>query len=129
MVAEQSNVTISCRNQHNSTVYQVLLERLPAQQPWLIIGVCKKVDMGLLREDYSDRGVVSCGDELDVSLQLSDVQPEDAGLYRCRFSTDAGERSVMVLLRVPTAGRTSEHAAVPLFLSQDAAFIIFSLLF
>lgn len=102
LVAEQNNnVTISCNHKHNSTVYQVILEKMPHGQPWGIIGVCKKVDGGLVGEDYSDSGRVSCADSLDVSLHLTGVVQEDGGFYRCTFSTDAGEQTTTVLLTVP----------------------------
>ncbi|XP_033988341.1 CD226 antigen isoform X2 [Trematomus bernacchii] len=111
LVAEpDSNLTISCNHEHNGTVYQVVLERVPPG-PSGIIGICKKVDGGgllkegeLLEEDYSERGQVSCEDSLDVSLHLTGVQAEDGGLYRCTFSTDAGVRTTTVLLTVPPQG-------------------------
>ncbi|XP_067342152.1 CD226 antigen isoform X1 [Channa argus] len=101
LVAEQNdNVTIGCNHKTNGTVYQVILERIPHGQRSFIIGVCKKVDGGLVREDYSERGTVSCGDILDVSLRLNGVEQEDGGFYRCRFSTDAGEQTTTVLLTI-----------------------------
>lgn len=103
LVAEQnSNLTISCNHGHNGTVHQVILERIP--QPWGIIGVCKKVEGGLVSEDYSDRGRVSCADNLDISLHLTGVVQEDEGFYRCTFSTDAGLQTTTVLLTVPPSG-------------------------
>ncbi|XP_070784603.1 CD226 antigen [Enoplosus armatus] len=105
LVAEQdNNLNISCKHEHNGTVYQVILEKMPHGQPWGIIGVCKKVEGGLLGEDYSDRGRVSCTDSLDVSLHLTGVAQEDGGFYRCTFSTDAGVQTTTVLLTVPTPG-------------------------
>uniref|UniRef100_UPI0037E7F3A8 CD226 antigen isoform X2 n=1 Tax=Semicossyphus pulcher TaxID=241346 RepID=UPI0037E7F3A8 len=105
LVAEPSdNLTISCNHEHNGTVYQVILEKMPRGQPWSIIGVCKKVEGGLVGEDYSDRGRVSCADSLDVSLHLTGVVPEDGGFYRCTFSTDAGVQTTTVLLTVPPPG-------------------------
>lgn len=105
LVAEQNNnVTIRCNHQHNSTVYQVNLERMPHGQPWSIIGVCKKVEGKLLSEDYTERGTVSCVSSLDASLHLTDVEQEDGGFYRCRFSTDAGEKTTTVQLTVSTPG-------------------------
>lgn len=106
LVAElNNNVTISCNHWHNSTVYQVNLERMPHSQPWIIIGVCKKVEGLLVTEDYTDRGVVSCISSLDVSLHLTDVDQEDGGFYRCRFSTDAGEQTTTVQLTISTPGK------------------------
>ncbi|XP_034026237.1 CD226 antigen isoform X1 [Thalassophryne amazonica] len=106
MDAEQNNnLTISCNHEHNGTVYQVIVEKMPHGQPWTIIGVCKVVDGDLVVEDYSDRGRVSCAHSLDVSLQLTDVVEEDKGFYRCSFSTDAGMQTTTVLLTVPTPGR------------------------
>lgn len=105
LVAEQdNNVTISCNHEHNGTVYQVILEKMPHGQPWGIIGVCKKVEGGLVGEDYSDRGRVSCADSLEVSLHLTGVVLDDSGFYRCTFSTDAGMQTTTVLLTVPTPG-------------------------
>ncbi|XP_041670258.1 CD226 antigen isoform X3 [Cheilinus undulatus] len=102
LIAKQNdNFTISCNHMHNGTVYQVILEKMPNSQPWSIIGVCKKVEGGLVGEDYSDRGRVSCADSLDISLHLTGVEPEDGGFYRCTFSTDAGEQTTTVLLTVP----------------------------
>lgn len=114
LVAEQNNnVTISCNHQQNNTVYQVNLERMPHGQPWIIIGVCKKVEGVLVSEDYSDRGMVSCVSSLDVSLHLTDVEQEDGGLYRCRFSTDAGEQTTTVQLTVSTQGtKTSVYTTM-----------------
>ncbi|XP_034026244.1 CD226 antigen isoform X2 [Thalassophryne amazonica] len=108
MDAEQNNnLTISCNHEHNGTVYQVIVEKMPHGQPWTIIGVCKVVDGDLVVEDYSDRGRVSCAHSLDVSLQLTDVVEEDKGFYRCSFSTDAGMQTTTVLLTVPTPGGIS----------------------
>uniref|UniRef100_A0A3B4WZH3 CD226 molecule n=1 Tax=Seriola lalandi dorsalis TaxID=1841481 RepID=A0A3B4WZH3_SERLL len=103
--AEQnSNLTISCNHKHNGTIHQVILERMPHSQPWGIIGVCKKVEMGLVSEDYSDRGTVSCADSLDVSLHLTGVVLDDGGFYRCTFSTDVGVQTTTVLLSVAIPG-------------------------
>lgn len=99
-----NNLTISCNHEHNGTIYQVIFEKMPHGQPWGIIGVCKKVEGGLVGEDYSDRGRVSCADSLDVSLHLTGVVQEDGGFYRCTFSTDAGVRTTTVLLTVPPPG-------------------------
>lgn len=111
LVAEQSsNLTVSCKHKHNATIYQVILERMPHGEPWGIIGVCKKVEGGLVGEDYSDRGRVSCTDSLDVSLHLTGVVQEDGGFYRCTFSTDAGVQTTTVLLTVPPAGTKSMHS-------------------
>ncbi|XP_071341445.1 CD226 antigen isoform X2 [Trachinotus anak] len=105
LVAEQNNnLTISCNHRHNGTVHQAILERMPHGQPWGIIGVCKTVEMGLVGEDYSDRGRVSCADSLDVSLHLTGVVLDDAGFYRCTFSTDAGVQTTTVLLTVAIPG-------------------------
>ncbi|CAB1414354.1 unnamed protein product [Pleuronectes platessa] len=105
LVAEQdSNLTISCDHKHDGTVYQALLERMPSGQPWGIIGVCKQVDGGLVGEDYSDRGQVSCAKSLDVNLHLTGVVLDDRGFYRCTFNTDAGVRITTVLLTVVTPG-------------------------
>lgn len=102
LVAQQNdNLTIHCNHIHNGTIYQVILEKMPHNQPWSIIGVCKKVEGGLVGEDYSDRGRVSCEDSLDISLHLTGVVPEDGGLYKCTFSTDSGEQTTTVLLTVP----------------------------
>ncbi|XP_078136795.1 CD226 antigen isoform X2 [Sander vitreus] len=101
VIETDNNLTISCNHEHNGTIYQVILEKMPHGQPWGIIGVCKKVEGGLVGEDYSDRGRVSCADSLDVSLHLTGVVQEDGGFYRCTFSTDAGVRTTTVLLTVP----------------------------
>lgn len=106
---EDNNLTISCNHEHNGTVYQVILEKMPHGHPWGIIGVCKKVEGGLLAEDYSDRGRVSCTDSLDVSLHLTGVVQQDGGFYRCTFSTDAGVQTTTVLLTVPPPG-TQTHS-------------------
>ncbi|KAM9712968.1 CD226 antigen isoform 1-T1 [Menidia menidia] len=105
LVAElSSNLTIRCAHHHNATVYQVILERMLHGQPWNIIGVCKKVEGGLVGEDYSERGRVDCADSLDVSLQLTDVAQEDSGFYRCTFNTDVGVQTTTVQLTVAAAG-------------------------
>ncbi|KAG7526432.1 CD226 antigen isoform X1 [Solea senegalensis] len=105
LLAEQNNnLTISCNHKHNGTVYQALLERMPHGQRWGIIGVCKKVEGGLVGEDYSDRGRVNCHDSLDVNLQLTGVAMDDGGFYRCTFNTDAGVQTTTVLLTVVTQG-------------------------
>ena len=105
LVAEENNnLTISCNHEHNGTVYQVILEKMPHGHPWRIIGVCKKAEGSLVSEDYSDRGAVSCTDSLDISLRLTGVVPEDGGFYRCTFSTDAGVQTTTVLLTVPPPG-------------------------
>ncbi|XP_053198647.1 CD226 antigen [Scomber japonicus] len=105
LVAEQnSNLTLSCNHKHNGTVYQIILERMVHGHPWDIIGVCKKVEGGLVGEDYSDRGRINCADSLDISLHLTGVAQEDGGFYRCTFNTDAGMRTTTMLLTVPPPG-------------------------
>uniref|UniRef100_A0A3Q3NCM8 CD226 molecule n=1 Tax=Mastacembelus armatus TaxID=205130 RepID=A0A3Q3NCM8_9TELE len=105
LVAEQNNnLTINCNHQHNGTVYQAVLQKMPHGQLWDLIGVCKNVDGGLVGEDYSNRGQVICADSLDVTLHLTHVIQEDAGFYRCIFSTDVGEQTVTVLLTVLVPG-------------------------
>ncbi|XP_039982480.1 CD226 antigen [Xiphias gladius] len=105
LVAEQNNnLTLSCNHERNTTVYQVILEKMLHGQSADIIGVCKKVEGGLVHEDYSDRGRVSCAHSLDVSLHLTGVVLDDGGFYRCTFSTDAGVQTTTVLLTVFTSG-------------------------
>ncbi|KAM9333481.1 LOW QUALITY PROTEIN: CD226 antigen [Pholidichthys leucotaenia] len=108
LVAEQNNnLTIRCNRQHNGTIYQVILERMLHGQSWGIIGVCKKVEGGLVGEDYSDRGRVNCADSLDISLHLTDVTEGDNGFYRCTFNTDAGVQTTTVQLTVIPPGGIS----------------------
>lgn len=99
---ENDNVTISCKNEHNGTVDQVLLEKMPHGQTWSIIGECEKHD--LLTKDYRDVPGLRCTDTLDVSLQLTSVGQQDGGFYRCTFSTDAGLQTTTVLLTVSPSG-------------------------
>lgn len=109
LIEEQNNnLTLSCNHKHNGTVYQVIVERMAHGQSWGIIGVCKKVEGGLVGEDYSDRGRISCEDSLDVSLHLTGVGQEDGGFYRCTFSTDAGMQTTTVLLTVLPAGTETD---------------------
>uniref|UniRef100_A0A3Q3NE32 CD226 molecule n=1 Tax=Mastacembelus armatus TaxID=205130 RepID=A0A3Q3NE32_9TELE len=110
LVAEQNNnLTINCNHQHNGTVYQAVLQKMPHGQLWDLIGVCKNVDGGLVGEDYSNRGQVICADSLDVTLHLTHVIQEDAGFYRCIFSTDVGEQTVTVLLTVLVPAAALSH--------------------
>ena len=81
---------------------------MPCGQTSDITGVCKKVDGGLVDEDYSDRGRVRCADSLDVSLHLTGVVLDDAGFYRCTFSTDVGVRTTTVQLTVSTSGTKTD---------------------
>lgn len=105
LVAEENdNVTISCKNEHNGTVDQVFLDKMPHGQTWSIIGECKKVKHGLLADDYRDVRGLRCTDTLDVSLQLTGVGQQDSGFYRCTFSTDAGLQTTTVLLTVSPSG-------------------------
>lgn len=104
LVEQNSNLTIRCNYQHNGTVNQVILERMLHGQSWTIVGVCKKVEEGLVAEDYSDRGRVSCEDSLDMSLHLTDVTQEDNGFYRCTFNTDAGQQTTTVQLTTVASG-------------------------
>ncbi|XP_029313117.1 LOW QUALITY PROTEIN: CD226 antigen [Cottoperca gobio] len=119
-----NNLTLSCNHEHNGTVYQVILEKMPHSQPWGIIGVCKKVEGGLLKEDYSDRGRVSCADSLDVSLHLTGVVQADGGFYRCTFSTDAGVQTTTVLLTVPPPGFSLDVYMMYIYIGAAAAVLI-----
>lgn len=101
---ENDNVTISCKNAHNGTVDQVSLEKMLHGQTWSNIGECKKVKHDLLTVDDRDVRGLSCTDTLDVSLQLTGVGRQDAGFYRCTFSTDAGLQTTTVLLTVSSSG-------------------------
>lgn len=103
---ENDNVTISCKNEHNSTVDQVLLEKMPHGQTWGIIGECKKAKHDLLTIDYRDARGLRCTDTLDVSLQLTSVGQQDGGFYRCTFNTGAGLQTTTVLLTVSPSGTT-----------------------
>uniref|UniRef100_A0A3Q1FA64 CD226 molecule n=1 Tax=Acanthochromis polyacanthus TaxID=80966 RepID=A0A3Q1FA64_9TELE len=108
LVAEQNNnLTIRCNHQHSGIVSQVILEKMLHGETWRIIGVCKKVEGGLVGEDYSDRGQVNCADSLDVSLHMTDVVQEDSGFYRCTFNTDAGVKTTSVQLTVTAPETTS----------------------
>lgn len=106
LVAEQhSNTTLVCDRQRNDTVHKVTLERrLHDNQPWGLIGACRKIEGGPLAQNYSDRGRLSCTDTLGVSLHLTDVQQQDAGLYRCTWSTDGALQTTITLLKVLPAG-------------------------
>uniref|UniRef100_A0A3P9PEG0 CD226 molecule n=1 Tax=Poecilia reticulata TaxID=8081 RepID=A0A3P9PEG0_POERE len=101
---ESSNLTITCKHPHNGTIYQVILEKMPPGRSWVIIGICKKVEGGLVGEDYSERGRVNCADSLDLSLHLTDVASGDDGLYRCTFNTDVGVQTTVVQLRTTPPG-------------------------
>nr|XP_054607098.1 CD226 antigen isoform X3 [Nothobranchius furzeri] len=127
LVAEESNnMTVRCHHRHNTTVYQVIFERRLLGQPWVIIGVCKKVEGGLVGEDYSDRGSVDCTDSLDVSLHLADVAQEDSGFYRCTFNTDVGVRTTTVLLTVaaPAGGFSMTLYMMYIYIGAGAAGLI-----
>ncbi|XP_051910181.1 CD226 antigen [Hippocampus zosterae] len=103
-----SNLTVECNHEHNGTgVHQAVVEHMALGQPWVIIGICKRVEGGVLIEDYSERGLVSCERSMDVSLQLTPVAQEDGGLYRCSFSTDAGLQTNTVLVTVSASGGSS----------------------
>lgn len=111
--AEQGdNLTIACDRRHHATVYRATLERRLHGQDWGVIGVCKKVgglvEVGLVGEEYSDRGRLSCTDTLDVSLRLTGVVQQDGGLYRCTFSTEAGVQASTVLLSVSPTGTKAD---------------------
>nr|XP_061809811.1 CD226 antigen-like [Nerophis lumbriciformis] len=103
MTAEPSgNLTVECKHDRNdTTVHQAVVEHMAPGQAWVIIGICKRVEGGVLIEDYSDRGQVNCQENLDVSLELSPVTQEDGGVYRCSYSTDAGLQTNTVLVTVP----------------------------
>ncbi|XP_077480940.1 CD226 antigen [Stigmatopora argus] len=106
MTAElSSNLTLECKRGGNSTtVHQAVVEHMAPGQSWVIIGICKQVEGGVLIEDYGDRGQVNCQDNLDVILQLSPVLKEDGGYYRCSYSTDAGLQTNTFLVTVPKGG-------------------------
>ncbi|XP_061523081.1 CD226 antigen isoform X2 [Phycodurus eques] len=100
-----SNLTIECNHERNdTTVHQAVLEYMALGQPWVIIGICKRVEGGVLMEDYSERGRIICEQSLDVNLQLTPVVQEDGGLYRCSFSTDVGLQTNTVMVTVPPSG-------------------------
>ncbi|XP_068160596.1 CD226 antigen isoform X2 [Antennarius striatus] len=131
LVSEQNNnLTITCKHEHRGTVYQVILERMLHGQPWVIIGVCKKVEGGLVGEDYSDRGRVDCTDNLDVSLHLTGVMQEDGGFYRCTFSTDSGVQTTTVMLTVPPPGGFSLSVyTMCIYIGTGAAGLILLIVF
>lgn len=105
LVAEEDkNLTISCSYRHSGVVARVVLEKKPHGQPWGPVGACENEEGGLVDEDYSDRGTVSCTHSLDLSLHLTHVAQEDGGFYRCTFSTHEGVRTTTVLVTVPHSG-------------------------
>ncbi|KAJ0022970.1 hypothetical protein NQD34_015104 [Periophthalmus magnuspinnatus] len=101
------NLTLSCTGLPNVTVYQVNMEKRAGVRPWQIIAVCKSLDGGLLTEDYSERGSISCAHTLDISLHLVSVQKEDSGFYRCIFHTDTGTHTTTMTLSVSETGGIS----------------------
>ncbi|XP_010889501.1 CD226 antigen isoform X2 [Esox lucius] len=104
LTAERSeNLTISCIHQHNGSVYRVTLEKLDrgGTGGGVLMALCQLKDGGLFEVNYTDRGVVNCSRRLDADLQLDGVTEQDGGLYRCRFSTDAGDLTTTVRLTVP----------------------------
>ncbi|XP_049604682.1 CD226 antigen isoform X2 [Syngnathus scovelli] len=111
MTAETSgNLSVECNQQRNGTiVHQAMVEHMAFGQPWVIIGICKRVEGGVLSEDYSERGQVTCQQNLDVSLQLTAVAQEDGGLYRCSFSTDTGLQTNTVMVTVLPSGRRADE--------------------
>ncbi|XP_011616809.1 CD226 antigen isoform X2 [Takifugu rubripes] len=102
LVAEQhSNATVFCNREHDNTVHNVTLERMSHDdQPWGVIGVCSSIKGGPVAQNYSDRGRLTCTDALNVRLHLTGVQQQDAGLYRCTWSTDGVLQTTTMLLRV-----------------------------
>lgn len=113
MVEESSNLTINCKQPHNGTIYQVILEKMRVDL-WIIIGICKKVEGGLVKEDYGDSGRVDCADSLDLSLQLIHVASGDDGFYRCVFNTDTGVQTTVVQLTITPPGTHSDVQDVKL---------------
>ncbi|XP_054621808.1 CD226 antigen [Dunckerocampus dactyliophorus] len=99
-----NNLTVECSHGHNGTVLQAVVEHMAPGHPWVVVGICKRVEGGTLSEDYSERGQIACEDSLAVSLHLMAVAQEDGGLYRCSFSTDAGLRTSTVMVTVPPTG-------------------------
>lgn len=106
LVAEQhSNTTVYCNREHDNTIHNVTLERMSHDdQPWGVIGVCSKIKGGPVAQNYSDRGRLTCTDALNVRLHLTGVQQQDAGLYRCTWSTDGILQTTTMLLRVQPMG-------------------------
>lgn len=106
LVAEQhGNTTVVCNRERDNIVHEVTLERMPhGDRPESIIGVCRKSDGGPVAQNYSDRGRLTCTDTLNVNLHLTCVQQQDAGLYRCTWSSDGAPQTTTVLLRVQPTG-------------------------
>lgn len=101
LVAEQhSNTTVFCNCKHDNTIHNVTLERMPHDnQPWGVIGVCSRIKGGSVAQNYSDRGRLTCTTPL-MSTYTWRVQQQDAGLYRCTWSTDGVLQTTNMLLRV-----------------------------
>ncbi|KAG7488552.1 hypothetical protein MATL_G00035780 [Megalops atlanticus] len=95
-----STFTLRCNYVDNGTVYQVTFEKV-GNRSIDIIALCNVVDGSFVGADYRERVAVNCHDVLDVSLQLMNVTEEDGGLYRCHFSSDAGDQTMTVSVTVP----------------------------
>jgi len=108
VAAENDNLTIKCDLVHNGEVLQVSIEKLNTEEGSSnIIATCQMLDEGVELNEYDSRGRVNCSDAMEVSLHLTSIVKEDAGFYRCNFSTDAGVQSTTVLLTtLPAQGRT-----------------------
>lgn len=105
VVEERSNTTLVCDHERDDSVQEVTLERMPHNnQPWGVIGLCRKIEGGAVAQNYSGRGRLSCTPTLAVSLHLTGVQQQDAGLYRCRWNKDGRPQTTTVLLLVQPAG-------------------------
>ncbi|XP_056110069.1 CD226 antigen isoform X1 [Rhinichthys klamathensis goyatoka] len=99
VVAENDNLTIKCDLVHNGEVLQVSIEKLNIEEGSSnIIATCQMLSEGVELNEFDSRGRVNCSDAMEVSLHLTNIIKEDAGFYRCNFSTDAGVQSTTVLL-------------------------------
>lgn len=99
VVAENNNLTIMCDLVHDGKIYQVSIEKLDTEEGNSnIIATCEMLEDGVELRNFSNRGLLNCSEDMEVSLHLTNIIKEDGGLYRCNFSTNNGIQSTTVLL-------------------------------
>uniref|UniRef100_A0A3Q2PSW6 CD226 molecule n=1 Tax=Fundulus heteroclitus TaxID=8078 RepID=A0A3Q2PSW6_FUNHE len=122
-VEKGSNLTISCKQPLNGTMYRVRLDKMQHDHTWFLISSCEKTEQGLDVEAFRDG--VNCTDSLDLSLSLTDVGSGDGGFYRCTFNTDLGEQATLVQLAVaPPGGFSLSLYMMYIYIGAGAAGLI-----
>ncbi|XP_066497813.1 CD226 antigen isoform X2 [Hoplias malabaricus] len=91
VISEGQDVTLPCKYYNTTAVTGVSLEKLWSElEGSRVLAECKTLHGRVEVTDMTDRVRANCSEELEMIVRMDRLRNEDAGIYRCNFSTDTG---------------------------------------